>query len=560
MEEIKEIAAYRYPINLRSIDKTMDIKITISDDEELNRVLNNIMKMYTRSFVYSGSVNYRIICFKGEAGVILKKDSGYKVIEVSGKNLEVLEIIEVLERLKNFCKEVYKQIPIEFMYIDVQEEEELKVVDLGCVFDIGSELSDVKDKVIEFFIESIKKLGIGLIPLIAVTGTNGKTTTTRLIYNILKGIGFNTAMTSTGGIFINHKKIKEGDTTGFLSAREVLSNQEVEVAVMETARGGIYRNGLGYEKAKAVVFTSISEDHIGMENIKDIKDLLNIKSVLFEELDMGGKLIIKAQEEVAELVKEKNNVCLFGIDKNHLIESHIDLGREAFYQEDFYIVWCKNKIAKKILDIRNLSFAHNGYSKSNILNVMASLAAVFELCNDTEKILKVLGSIKCDLYTNPGRQNILDFENFKVILDYGHNAEAFHEVLSIAKSLKPSKLTSIIAAAGDRMDKYIKELGSVAAQYSDYIIVREQDNLRGRRAGESAGLIRDGILQEGFSEDKIIIITKEEDAIIEAMEKAEENEVIVLFTQCLDVIMPVINGYLKKRGKPPVGEELDFGH
>jgi UDP-N-acetylmuramyl tripeptide synthase len=191
---------------------------------------------------------------------------------------------------------------------------------------------------------------------------------------------------------------------------------------------------------------------------------------------------------------------------------------------------------------------------------MTSVAAVSLFYRNVEEIIYSLKDLQCDLSFNPGRQNILDFGKFKVILDYGHNSEAFREVFSIAKSLNPARLTGIIAAAGDRMDKYISELGTVASEYCDNIIIREQADLRGRKPGESASLIKEGGIKGGFSESNLSIIYKEEDAIVYAMENAEDGEVIVLFTQCLDVIIPVINKFLKANGKAPIGEGIDFSH
>ncbi len=560
IEEIKDVEVFKYPINLRSIDKTMDVKITIANEEELNRVLDNMMKMYTRAFVYSGNVKYRVICFRGEVGLILKKENGYKLIELKDKSLQVIEIAEALEKLKVFCKNIYKSIPIEFMYIDLQEEEELQAVDLGCVFDVGDEIRDVRHRIIDYFIDCLLRSGVGLIPIFSVTGTNGKTTTARLINYLLNKLGYRSALTSTGGIFVAGEKIKHGDTTGFFSAREVLTKSEVEAAVVETARGGILKNGLGYEKARAAVITSISEDHIGMNGIKDTEDLVDIKALIMEELDYKGKIVIKAQKELMERVKGRENVCLYNTEKNDFICKHIASGGEAYYLEGDYIVVCKNVEERRLINVKDIPFTHGGYSKGNIKNIMAAMAAVENLCHEEEKIMPFLTSLKCDLYFNPGRQNILDFEKFKVILDYGHNAEAFHEVLGIGRSLNPSKLTGIIAAAGDRMNKHIIELGTIASKYCDNIIIREQADLRGRKAKECAGLIKAGVLEGGFEEKNLQIILKEEEAIIFAMENAVEGEVIVLFTQCLDIIIPAINSFLKRQGKPEIGEGLDLLH
>jgi UDP-N-acetylmuramyl tripeptide synthase len=560
IEEIKEISDFKYPINIRSIDKNKEVKIKINDEVELNVVLDNVMKMYTRAFVYNGEVKYRVICYKGNVLVVLRKENTYRVMEVESESLEIIQVVEAIKRLQQFCQNIYNEFPIEFMYIDLQEDKELKVVDLGSVFDVGEELNDVKDKIINCFIDTLVEEGVGRIPIFSVTGTNGKTTTARLINNILDNLGFKAALTSTGGIYVGEEKIRNGDTTGFLSARAVLSNKEVEIAVMETARGGILRNGLGYEKASAAIITTISEDHIGMAGIKDVKDLLDIKAVILEELDVDGKIVVKAQEDLVNYVKNKKNVCLYNIEKNKYICEHIKNGGECFYIENECFVYNKNNQEKKLLNIKEIPFTHGGYSKGNILNIMAATAAVLSIYDNIDNILETIKTIKCDLYFNPGRQNILEFEGFKVILDYGHNSEAFHEVLSIAKSLKPSRLTAIIAAPGDRMSKYIKELGSIAAIYCNNIIIREQFDLRGRKQGESAILLKAGVIESGFHEKNVKVIYKEEEAIVTAMEDAKQGEVIVLFTQCLDVVIPAINEFLIKKGKPPIGEGIDFSH
>lgn len=560
IEEIKDVSEFIYPINIRSIDKKNEVKITIGNQVELSRVLDNVMKMYTRAFVYSGEVKYRIICYRGEVKNLLKKENGYRCMEIENNSLEIIEVAEAIKKLQQFCSIIYKNFPIEFMYIDIQEENGFKVVDLGSVFDVAEEIKEAKEKIINSFIEALLKDGVGLIPIISITGTNGKTTTARLVYNILLKLGYKAALTSTGGIFAGGEKVRSGDTTGFLSARAVLSNKEVEIAVMETARGGIIKNGLGYEKSTAAIFTSISEDHIGMSGVRDLKDLLNIKSIILEEVKENGKVIVKAQEELVAYTKNKSKVCLYGVEMNQCLLKHIQKGGEALYFEDEYIVYCNHGERKKITNVKEIPFAHYGYSKSNILNIMASIAAILEINDDLTRIIEIIKTLKCDLYFNPGRQNILEIENFKVILDYGHNSESFKEVLSIAKSLKPVKLTGIITAPGDRMDKYIKELGAISTEFCDNIIIREQMDLRERQQGETAALLREGAVETGYDTKKIKTILKEEDSLLEAMNVAKQGEVIVLFTQCLDVIIPVINGFLKERGREPIGKGLDFSH
>lgn len=556
-----------YIINIKSIDNDPSMSLTLEGEKEFPRIIENMLKMYGRVLIYSGRTDYRIICFQGKVGLILKYDASddkYKKIELE-------------KRFSGIADNVYKAINVEFMYVDIQEDGGLKVVDAGCVFDIGDLLMENEHDVIEYFIMSLRKKKIGLIPIISVTGTNGKTTTARLIHYMMNKLNYVAGLTSTGGIFIGNKKLKNGDTTGFLSAREVLLNKDVDAAVFETARGGISRNGLGYERAKAGIITSLSEDHIGMQGIRNLSDLAEVKSVILDELDMHGKVIIKAQKELVSLVFDHNRAChkkdkqceklklelldsnssrkrgdsnisLFSLNKNEYVEEYIENGGEAFYLEGNYIIYCRDGVERRLLNVSELPFTHYGYSKSNILNIMAAVSAVYSMYPNLERIVETLKGLKCDLYFNPGRQNIIEIKDFKVMLDYGHNSEAFNEVFSIAKSLKPARITSIIAAPGDRMDRYIEELGNIAAVYSDFIIIREQHDLRGRRQGESAGLIKNGILSSGFSKENVITILKEEDAIIYAMEHAAAGEIIVLFTQCLDVIIPAINSFLEKGG------------
>jgi UDP-N-acetylmuramyl tripeptide synthase len=566
-------------INIKSIDKELGINVSVIDSSEFLGVIDNMLHMYGRVFVCCGGTDYRIICFKGKAGLVFKHNATNDIFEETSISLDFERIVKM----------VYQAFPIEFMYIDVKMDKEFKVVDLGCVFSIGNHILEIEKSVIDYYIGCLKDEGIGNIPIISVTGTNGKTTTVRLVHYILNRLGFAAGLTSTGGIFVGEAKVQSGDTTGFLSAREVLMNKNTEAAVFETARGGITKNGLGYEMAKASIITSLSEDHIGMEGIKNIYDLADIKSVVLDEIESGGKIIIKAQEELVNLVflgkcrrghdkkrcddirseftccastarTRSSNVSMFSIEKNEYIEEYIENGGEALYMEDDYIIYCRDGVERKLLSVKTLPFTHYGYSKGNILNIMAAVSAAYSVYPNLQKIIETLKDVRCDLYFNPGRQNIIDIDNFKLILDYGHNSEAFEEVLNIARSLKPSKITSIIAAPGDRMDKYIEELGSIAAKYSDHIIIREQKDLRGRKPGESAAIIKQGILKAGFNENNIEIIYKEEEAIVHAMKKAEEQEVIVLFTQCLDVIIPALNDYLISINKEPVGEGLDFSH
>lgn len=388
----------------------------------------------------------------------------------------------------------------------------------------------------------------GMIPIITVTGTNGKTTTTRLIHNTLLSLGYKSGASTTGGIYIGDKVIKTGDTTGYYSALEVLENDNIDIAVLETARGGIIKKGLGFKNAKVGIITSLSEDHMGIEGINTIEDLGKIKSLIKEGLDDDGIMIVRATKDIVRLFSKKDRLILFDNDLNELIKEHIENGGEAFYTRGKFIV--HNKLGKEIelVNLKELEFTHNGVSKSNTRNVMTAIAAINKIHNNIYEVIDVIKGLKCDLSTNRGRQNVINIKDFKLIIDYGHNSESFHEVFNMAKSLNPTLITGIITAAGDRSDEHIVELGEITASYCQKVIIKEQEDRRGREEKETANLLYKGLKNKGFNDDKITILLKEEEAILKTLNQAKSGEVIVSFSQFLNVTIPAINKYLRENG------------
>ncbi|WP_390481517.1 Mur ligase family protein [Clostridium baratii] len=390
------------------------------------------------------------------------------------------------------------------------------------------------------------------IPIIAVTGTNGKTSTTRLINNTLLELGYKSGMSSTGGIIIGNETIRNGDTTGYYSALEVLKRKDVNVAVLETARGGLIKKGLGFKNARACIITSLSEDHMGMEGINSLEQLGKVKALIKEGLKENGVMVIRATNEIVNLFKENDMLILFDNDKNDIICNHIKNGGEAFYTREGYIVHNLDGIESKIISLNELEFTHNGASESNVRNVMAAIASIKTINNDINKIVNALKSIKCDLITNKGRQNILNIKDFKLIIDYGHNSEAFNEVFNIAKSLNPTRITGLITAPGDRTDNHIIELGEIAAKFCDKVIIKEQEDKRGKEDGETAKLLKRGLTNKGFKEENIITLLEERDAILKALNDAIEGEIIVSFSQFLHLTIPAINEFLSENKLEPI--------
>lgn len=400
----------------------------------------------------------------------------------------------------------------------------------------------------------------GNIPIISITGTNGKTSTSRLIYKGFENLGYFSGLAMTGGVIINKEFVKKGDTTGFYSAKKVLTNPKVQVAVLETARGGIVRKGLGFKNSKVAIITSLSDDHIGSDGIKNINDLMDLKIITTKEVLPEGKVIIKAESKLYEALKMKGNLVLFNFERNEWIDEHIKNEKEAWYVEDENIIYYDGKNKNIVSKIKDFKFTHEGKSKTNINNVLVSIAAIFTIHENLSEVVHALKDVECDINNNLGRQNILDIGDFKIILDYGHNPEAFEEVFCLAKNLKKNNIISIVSSPGDRLDEYIKELGRIAGKNSDTIIIKETFDRRGRKDLELTNLIKSGIEETSNKSVEVLSIVDEKKAVEKALSIAKNGDVIVDFTQHLDVVIPVINRHLDKLGEEIIDVDLKNYH
>ncbi|SFB34933.1 Mur ligase family protein [Clostridium frigidicarnis] len=522
--------------SIDEINKVMDEYIIISKILGCNEEIKDIIKLSEEFNIFVTYTNENIAQFILRQ---LEKNSFKKYIIRKGRNIK--KYIWNEDIIKCVIEKNMPFIEVDKNTLQIGYGKNLTLIDKNRFND---EFSKDINKLYKYIIDK----NIGRIPLISVTGTNGKTTTSRLIHNILLKLGRNSGMASTGGVYIKDKKILSGDTTGYLSARMVLENPGIDIGVLETARGGIIKKGLGYLESDIAIITSISEDHIGVDGIKNLDELAAVKAITLKALKNNGKAIVPYNKHILKFIDEKRyKVCYFSIKPISILEKDNNPNIELIFLKENHLIYIFDGKEHNLGNIKKINFCHNGISKSNIKNIMCAVAALKEFY-ELDVLIDVINKLECDLNTNSGRQNILDIKDFKVVLDYGHNPEAFEEIFSIAKELKHEKIISIIAAPGDRKDKYIKELGRIAAKNSNKIIIREQDDLRERKVGETANLLKQGALNNNFKEKDIEIIYKEEDAILESLNKAEKNDVIILFTQCLDVIIPVINKYLKTQG------------
>ena len=383
------------------------------------------------------------------------------------------------------------------------------------------------------------------IPIIAVTGTNGKTTTTRMIAHIFSLKGMNVGMTTTCGVYINKTCISKGDNTGPDSARTVLMDKNVDVAVLETARGGILRRGLGYNLADVGVITNITEDHIGLEGVDTIEDLVYVKSLVIEAVKSYGYAVLNADDPTVPLLSQRlrSNVIYFSKNANNIIlKKHLmDGGIGVFIRDGFIYLGDEDRV-EPVVKISEIPSTYDGVIGYNVENAMAAAAACIGMKVDIETIARGLKTFYCDIQQNPGRFNIYNVNNFRVIVDYGHNPAGYEAVVGALKNMNATSLIGVIGVPGDRRDKDIMYVGNLCGRSFDYIYIKEDVDRRGRNSGEVAKLLEEGIIASKSSVNYKIMLDEGE-ALKEAMQHAGDGDIIIVFYENHDMVIDVINSF-----------------
>ncbi|WP_186428726.1 cyanophycin synthetase [Clostridium sp. BSD9I1] len=381
------------------------------------------------------------------------------------------------------------------------------------------------------------------IPVVSVTGTNGKTTTTRLISYVLSLVGHRTGMTTTGGIYVNNKCISKGDTTGYNSAMTVLLNKDVDAAVLETARGGIIRKGLAYDLADVGVITNIASDHLGLDGINSIEELAFVKSLVGEAVKDDGYVVLNADDKMSMSIRSriKSNIILFSKDKhNEDVLQHIKNGGKSIYIENNYICLENNEGMTPIIKVKDIKITVDGKLEYNIENAMAACAALIGLNIDLKLIRKGMKNFYPDEEHNPGRFNMYRINDITVILDYGHNIEGYKAVLEGAKKLRCKRLIGIIGVPGDRKDENILSLGKISGENFDYIYIKEDEDRRGRKVGEVAELLERGVRQTNFNTKNVNVVLNEKDALLEAIKNSRKGDLIIVFFEKYEPLLDIV--------------------
>jgi cyanophycin synthetase len=389
------------------------------------------------------------------------------------------------------------------------------------------------------------------IPIIAVTGTNGKTTTTRLLAHIVKNNGFKVGFTTSDGIYIQNHMMEKGDTTGPISAEYILKDPSVEFAVLETARGGILRSGLGFSKCEIGIITNIQEDHLGLNDINTLDDLARVKATVVKSVRKSGWAILNADDEQCiKIAKDLHcNVAYFSLDENNkLIKKQSKEGKIVCVYENGYITIKKGEWKIRIERATHVPLTMGGKAKFMIANVLAATLAAYLQGFKTEDISLSLQTFIPSVAQTPGRMNIFDFKKFKVLIDFAHNPAGYRAVAGYLESVTATKKIGIIAGVGDRRDEDIKECGKIAAQMFDHLIIRQEKYLRGRTEQEIINLILEGVAESG---KKVTheIIKIEVEAIKHAMDNVQEGSFIVALSDVVTNAIEIVQEYLDKENE-----------
>jgi cyanophycin synthetase len=379
----------------------------------------------------------------------------------------------------------------------------------------------------------------GRIPIVAITGTNGKTTVTRMIADTLSRSGTVVGMTTTEGIWIDGQCVARGDLTGFQSARSVLGDPAVEAAVLETARGGILRRSLGYDWSDVGVITNIQADHLGQEGIKTVDDLLHVKSLVAERVREGGTLVLNADDErLAALpqnervVRLPRRIVYFSLDPdNEMIRKHLADNGTAFLFADGWLVESCGRTTYRIVRAEAIPATLGGAAEFQIANALAAAAACRALGGSRQEVAASLTQFGNGV-DNPGRLSTYRVGNGYLVADYGHNPAALAALRELALKWTNRRVTAVVGLPGDRCDALIEDAARNLADCYDRIIIREDADLRGRGPGAVPRLICQAVAAID-PEQTCRVVPDEAQALQEAVNDMKDGEVIVWFFEKL---------------------------
>lgn len=389
------------------------------------------------------------------------------------------------------------------------------------------------------------------IPIVAVTGTNGKTTTTRLIAHMAKMMGYTVGFTTTDGIYIQNHLMMQGDCSGPGSAEFVLKDPTVNFAVFETARGGILRAGLGFKNCNYAIVTNVAPDHLGLKGIHTLEQLAKVKGVVVESVLPDGYAILNADDDLVYAMRERVNckLALFSMDEdNPRIKKHMrEHGIAAIYENGFITI-CKGEWKMRVVKAVNVPLTYGGRASFMIQNVLPAVLTAYFNGFELDDIKAALESFIPSPAQTPGRLNMFDFKHFSILLDYAHNPAGLQALKKFIDKIDAYPKVGIIAGIGDRRQEDNEGIGKIAAEMFDEIIVRQDKHLRGKTDQEIIDMLTAGIKQHDLNKP-FKVIPKESEAIKYAIENVKEGSLIVVCSDVVPDALELVQRYLEEEAK-----------
>jgi cyanophycin synthetase len=384
----------------------------------------------------------------------------------------------------------------------------------------------------------------GRIPIVAVTGTNGKTTTSRLMSHIFRSIGYKVGFTTSDGIYIQNNLMMRGDCTGPVSAEFVLKDPTVDLAVLECARGGILKAGLAFQHCDIAIVTNVSADHIGLGGIDNLEQMAKVKAVVPETVVKDGFAVLNADDDLVYAMRKglDCNVALFSMDENNpRIKEHCEDGGYAAVFENGYVSILKGTWKIRVHKVTDIPITFGGKAVHNIMNTLPAVLGTYLYSNTTiDDIKQALRTfIPSDVQT-PGRLNLFQFKKIQVLLDFAHNPAGLTLLGEFIKRMDATPKIGIISGTGDRRDEDIREIGRISARYFDEIIIRQDKYLRGRSSDEIIQLLQEGIDETKPKEIPVTIILSEKEALLHAYQNAQPGSLITLLADKVDASLELI--------------------
>ena len=379
----------------------------------------------------------------------------------------------------------------------------------------------------------------GRIPITAITGTNGKTTTTRLITHILRQAGRSVGMGCTGTVEIDNHVILRGDYSGPAAAQAVLREPTVEHAVLEVARGGIMRRGLGFDEADVGVLLNIASDHLGERDIHTLDELARCKTVVVDAVKPkgeGGYCVLNADDPLVMdqgTYWARGEIIYFTMDpENSALSDHLAHHGMVLTVKHGKIVMLRGKVTVEIVEVNDVPIAFEGHAPFNVQNAMAAAAAALAHGIELDDIRAGLLTFHPTPAQMPGRTNYFEADGVKCLIDYGHNVPALIALETLVDGLATQRKIAVATAPGNRRDEDLAALGAQLASMCDTVYVYETD-ARGRSEGETAKLIHDGAASAG-TPARVEIIMDEQDAVAKAIGEAEPGDFLLLLVDDIE--------------------------